>query len=678
MRRLNVPIGERLAGHASSYDPDARTVELVIATEAKVRMPGWLLGISDEFFYEVLDCSPDAVDLSEVRAGNCPLLDAHNRWSVKDQLGKVAEGRCERQRVVIKVALGQSEGAKVVEAEIAAGTPPKASAGYRREHIIFEGFEGEIPVYRVTKWTLQEASFVPIAADSNAGVRTAGQTIFPCAIEHPFTLRTLNPETLMPAETTTADPGSSARSEPGANLRPASIQHLREVVGYLSDFGCTDAQRAELVLDMAERQLPVSEANATVLKIAAERQRQQTGPAGVGGSEYVNRSMGAGGSSVVTRLMGGDQTFDNPAFQSRAIEDAIFARMSGRAPSEQAREFMGMSMVQIAGDLLARNGVNVRGLSANDILDAAAWNGDGARSGFLATRAAHTTSDFPDLLLAAGQRYLLDVFVAAGSALKVLSRERSAQDFREISGLQLSAFGTLPKVLEDGELKHGSFTSRKETYRLESFGQRFALSRQAIINDDLGAFGDPMRIMARSAAETEATLLADLINSNPVMADGKPLFHADHGNLAGSAAVPGLSSLSTGRLAMRKQKDLDGVTPISAAPKYIVTSALLETPVEQLLVETTVPTTAEDTNPFRGKLIPLVDPRLADLPWYLFADPALAPVLEHAYLDGQPGPKVEMKDTWSSLGQEYRVYMDFGAGAIDHRGAFKNPGAAPS
>jgi hypothetical protein len=230
-------------------------------------------------------------------------------------------------------------------------------------------------------------------------------------------------------------------------------------------------------------------------------------------------------------------------------------------------------------------------------------------------------------------------------------------------------------MTESGELKHGSFEERKETYEVKTFGKMFALSREAITNDDLGAFAQAATIMGRAAAETEAQLFAALINSNPDMADSEPVFHSSHGNLAAAGAAPSVTTLDEGRLAMRSQLDYDGETPLAAAPTYILASPKRETAIEQLLVATINPTQATETNPFHGKLTPLIDPRLDADPWYLFADPGLVPVLEHAYLHGKSGPSVEMQPGWNTLGQEFRVYMDFGAGVVDPRGAFKNPGA---
>jgi len=368
----------------------------------------------------------------------------------------------------------------------------------------------------------------------------------------------------------------------------------------------------------------------------------------------------------------GGHTFANPNFQAKAMGDALYSRLTGKAPEGAAREMMSLSMVDMARIMAEARGVRgARTMRPEQVLSAAAWNG-GRFGGSAAI--THTTSDFPDLLTAAGQRFLLDVYKAAASPLKLIGRPRTATDFRPIFGLQLSNFGTLPQVGEDAEIPGGTFKTRKNSYSLATFAKQFSLTRQAIINDDLGAFSDVMTIMARAAAETEAQLLANLLISNPVMDDTVALFHATHGNLAGTGGASAISTLSAGRLAMRSQMDMDGVTPISSAPKFILSGPAEETVIEQLLTQTS-PVGTADVNPFAGKLTPLVDPRLSGTAWYLFADPAITPTLEYANLNGFEGPTVEQKDGWDTLGQSFRVYQDFGAGFVDYRGAYKNVGA---
>ena len=126
---------------------------------------------------------------------------------------------------------------------------------------------------------------------------------------------------------------------------------------------------------------------------------------------------------------------------------------------------------------------------------------------------------------------------------------------------------------------------------------------------------------------------------------------------------------------MRMQTGLDGVSRISVAPKYLVVAADLETKGEQLLAALAA-AKLDDANPFAGKLTLLVEPGLPEGAWYLFADPSQVPTLAYGYLSSAPGPQLASRDGWDVLGREWRVVLDFGAGAIDWRGAYRNPGEA--
>ena len=207
----------------------------------------------------------------------------------------------------------------------------------------------------------------------------------------------------------------------------------------------------------------------------------------------------------------------------------------------------------------------------------------------------------------------------------------------------------------------------------------FALSRKALVNDDLGAFRDWGMAAGRAAAETEGSLIWTLVSQSsgagPLMGeDAKRLFHADHGNLAGTGATITEATLSAARLALRGMKGLDGTTPIQAAPKFLLVGPALETTAEKLLTSIT-PAASSDVNPFAGKLELLVEPRITGNAWYVFADLAQLPVLEYAYLSSAQGPQIASREGWDVLGMEFRVTLDFGCGAIDWRGAYRNAGA---
>ena len=127
-------------------------------------------------------------------------------------------------------------------------------------------------------------------------------------------------------------------------------------------------------------------------------------------------------------------------------------------------------------------------------------------------------------------------------------------------------------------------------------------------------------------------------------------------------------------IAMRTQKGLDGTTPINVVPRFLVVGPALETAAEKLLASIYAATLA-DVNPFSGKLSLLVEPRITDESFYVFADPAVLPVLEYAYLSSAQGPQMASRKGWDVLGMEFRVVLDFGCGAVDWRGAYLNPGA---
>ncbi len=687
-RKVTAPASARaLALQPSTWNPAERTIEVVWTTGSRgTRFDFETFGIVDE----ELATGASNVRLDRLNRG-APVLNTHQKGDLAAQIGTVVPGsaRMANGQGVATLKLSDRPEVASIVSDIGAGIIRNLSVGYTVHVFEVDRKANPRPLYRAVDWEPTEISFVPVPFDLGAQVRDRrDESGAPCTIRNLASQESkkmsmpswLNAFTRSRGGARPTETPAPSQLNDDADLiapsyeRPASIQWLRSYMRTAQEVYRLDERlSSELALEIADRQLSEGDARDAVMHILAERQRQQSrGFGDIGGPA----PFPAGNA-----LIYGDRTFDNPQFQTRAIEDALFARMAGTAPTEAAREFMGMTMVQIAGEMLTRSGVsNTHRMSPGDLLSAAAWNSGGQRSymhgqrDFGSGAGLHSTSDFPELLMGAGERFLMHVFEIAASPLKQVSRQRSARDFREISGLELSGFGTLLEVPETGEIKHGTFKERKETYRLRTFAKQFGLSRQAIINDDLQAFADPMRIMARAAAETEAQLLADLVNSNPVMSDGIPLFDPRHGNVAEAGGAPSVEALDAARQAMRRQKGLDG-TPIAPAPKYIVSGIDHETTIEMLMTTLTAGS-ADSVNPFAGKLTPAVDVRLRPEAWFLFGNPAIAPTLEHAYLNDQVGPHLEQQEGWDHLGTKFRVYMDFGAGAVDWRGAYKNPGTA--
>lgn len=353
---------------------------------------------------------------------------------------------------------------------------------------------------------------------------------------------------------------------------------------------------------------------------------------------------------------------DDPAIVVERQAEALAQRMGGAEASEAARPYVGLGFIDYARQALVRAGERVDNLSADVIL----------------TRAMQTTSDFPLLLEQGGNRVLSTAYAAAESPLKAIAVRREVSDLRDVTVAKLGEASGLEKVSEAGEVTYGSFGEGAESYKVETFGKLFSLSRKLLLNDQFGAFGDVMRQMGQLAASAEANALVGMLTTGagagPAMSDGKRLFHADHGNLAAAGAALSIETLSAARLAMRSQKGLDGKTPVGVTPTFLVVGPAQETAAEQLLA-TLAATKSADVNPFSGTLQLIVEPRITGNAWYVFGDKANAPVLEMAYLAGASGPQILSRDGWNTLGREYRVTLDLGVGATDWRGAYRNAGA---
>jgi hypothetical protein len=354
---------------------------------------------------------------------------------------------------------------------------------------------------------------------------------------------------------------------------------------------------------------------------------------------------------------------DDPALRARQMGEALYARINPRHDlSEPARRYAYATPVDMAKELLTLRGESTMALSPASLV----------------TRALHTTSDFPIILGNTVGRVLRDAYQAAPSGIRRLGRQTSARDFRSVNKIMLGEAPLLERLNEHGEIKAGTMAEAREAYKIETWAKKIGITRQVLVNDDLGAFSDLARRMGQGAAETEARILVTLLEANsgngPTLSDTKALFHVDHGNKAASGAVISDATLSAARLALRTQKGIDGRI-IRVTPKNLLVPPALETVAEKWLA-TIAPATAADVNPFSGAMSLVVEPRLSSATrWYVTADPGEIDGLEFAYLSGNEGPQVESRSGWDVDGVEIRVILDFGAGFIDHRGWFQNAGA---
>ncbi|TBW92976.1 Mu-like prophage major head subunit gpT family protein, partial [Xanthomonas citri] len=112
-------------------------------------------------------------------------------------------------------------------------------------------------------------------------------------------------------------------------------------------------------------------------------------------------------------------------------------------------------------------------------------------------------------------------------------------DFKQQSRVLLGSAPELLLVPEGGEYAFGRMDEDKSVpYSVKKFGRLVQLTWEALVNDDLGAFLRITQAMGQAAARAEGDAVyatfADNAAAGTTMQDGRPLFHADHKNLATS------------------------------------------------------------------------------------------------------------------------------------------------
>lgn len=356
--------------------------------------------------------------------------------------------------------------------------------------------------------------------------------------------------------------------------------------------------------------------------------------------------------------------------------DAIVAALMVRAGTEtdsnvrasmSSNPFRGHKLLDIARASLQRAGIKTDGMGQREIVAAAF---------------TQSTSDFPVLLENTMHKSLQTAYARAALTWNRFCATGSVSDFRAHNRYRVGSFGSLDAKNELGEFVNKSIPDgEKSSITAGTKGNIINLSREAIINDDLGAFVGLAASLGRAAARTVEVdvyaLLALNSGNGPTMADGKALFHADHGNLTTSAAIS-MAAIDLDRVAMASQKDVSGNDYLDLRPAVLLVPIGLGGTARTINDAQYDPDTAnklQKPNMVRGLFRDVVDtPRLTGNRRYLFADPSEAPVLEVAFLDGVQEPFLEQQDGFDVDGSRWKVRLDYGIAAIDYRGAVSNAG----
>jgi len=362
--------------------------------------------------------------------------------------------------------------------------------------------------------------------------------------------------------------------------------------------------------------------------------------------------------------------------ESDKRRDGIVASLVARAgladketrARAQHSEFRGAKLLDLARASLASAGIRHQNMDQMQIVGAAF---------------TQSTSDFPVLLENAMYKVLQTAYATAADTWSRFCKTGSVNDFRANPRYRTGSFGNLDTLNELGEFKNKTIPDgEKASITAGTKGNIINLSRQMVINDDLGAFIGLAADLGRAARRTvEADVYALLaLNGGlgPTMEDTKTLFHADHGNIGAGAAIS-VASLDADRVLMASQTDVSGNDFLDLRPSALLVPLGLGGAARAIVgaeYDDDSQKNQRKPNVIRDLYDDIVDtPRMTGTRRYSFADANTAPVIEVAFLDGNTEPYLENESGFSVDGTRMKVRLDYGVGAVDYRGAVTNAGA---
>jgi hypothetical protein len=665
----------------ASGDGSADLEAAAPAEDGKPALPKFTLRAYNGGLLEIGWGSPVVVDLAgmQISAKPRPILKDHLAAQV---VGHSTEAINNLKNLILKgIASGTGPAAIEVIGNAKNGFPWQASIGCRvikaqfipeKQTVEANGRTFKGPCYYVPESSLQEVSFVALGGDDTTSALVASRQANPSTKEqrmHPefkkwleasgFAIDTLTEPAIAKlqasweAETATAaktgDLKAGAEGDPIAAVRArsaAEVERLDAIHQKAKDFPKIEAQAIREGWTVDRTELAVLRAS---------------------------RPQGTG--SIVSSTPSADTT-------PKVLEAA--ACMALGLKGEHFEKGYDERTLEAAS--------RMRNIGLQDILIAAATaNGYSARLGAIRSdlagvlRAAFSSSDIAGILSNTANKFIMESFLAVEQTWRQIAAVRPARDFKTMTSYRLTGALQYEKVGATGEIPHGELGNDSYTNKVDTHAKMLGITRQDIINDDLGALQKVPSLLGRGAA-----LQLNEVFWTEFLASLTSFYTTGRGNRQdGAGTVLSIDSLTAAELLFFNQTDSNG-KPLGIAPKFLLTPNALNATAAQLtksleLRDTTANTKFGVSNPHAGKFEPIRSAYLNNAKisngsathWFLIADPRELAVIEVAFLNGIETPTIETAEAdFNVLGVQMRGYHDFGVAKQEYRAAVISKGAA--
>ncbi len=281
-----------------------------------------------------------------------------------------------------------------------------------------------------------------------------------------------------------------------------------------------------------------------------------------------------------------------------------------------------------------------------------------------AIKAAFSSADIPNVLSNVAQKFALAGFGAVGESWRDISRAVPVNNFKVVKGVRLVMGGLLESVGKGGELQHVDLSDDARTIQAATKGSIVGITREDLINDDLGVLALVPEHFGQMAGRT---INMDVFGALPATA-------SDYG--ANTSGALNLDNVAAAYAKAMTIKDENG-NPLGAFPDRILCAPanyLLAKNIYQSEHITGAGSVTGRDNVLRGVLEPVTSPFLSGTKYWLFN--ATFPLVDVAFLGGRQTPVVETANVdFNQLGIQMRCYFDYGASKGETKAALYSTGA---
>lgn len=260
----------------------------------------------------------------------------------------------------------------------------------------------------------------------------------------------------------------------------------------------------------------------------------------------------------------------------------------------------------------------------------------------------------------------------------------SVNDFRQQRRMRFGGYPNLSVVGQGAPYPAlTSPTDEEATYTPAKRGGTEQITREMILNDDVGVIRRIPTRLARAASQTLYEFVFDFLRTNPTIYDTVALAAAGHNNNISTTALSA-TQLTTLRNRIKTMTDMSNGKRLGLSAKFL----WVPTELEELAFQITMAARAVPDSALAAQAEPAapnfiqklgIEARVVDYwtdvnNYWVTADVSQTPMIEIGFVGGREEPELFLQDQpnvgsmFSHDQLTYKIRHEYGGGVVDYRG----------